>query len=163
MMDIPTGIMITAIMIMATVKMNDNFLIARYTPFLFCYIVTASPEAPREKRLGEPFGSDLYKKAPNDCNCLHSMSALVAITGHDSIVKRRDSPFSFRYLCFLLEESIRKQKVPERKSLRHCENSDNCYCRWAISDTNIDIIAEASAKCKMFDEFTSLCFNDDSV
>ena len=114
MLDIPTGIMITAIMIMATVKMNDNFLIARYTPFLFCYIVTASPEAPREKRLGEPFGSDLYKKAPNDCNCLHSMSALVAITGHDSIVKRRDSPFSFRYLCFLLEESIRKQKVPER-------------------------------------------------
>ena len=29
----------------------------------FLDIVTASPEAPREKRLGEPFGSDLYKKS----------------------------------------------------------------------------------------------------
>jgi len=62
-LDIPTGIMMMAMMSMAMVKMNDNFLIVRHTPFRFVYIVTASTEAPRGKRLGEPFGSDLYKKS----------------------------------------------------------------------------------------------------
>ena len=72
MLDIPTGIMMMAMMSMAMVKMNDNFLIVRHTPFRFVYIVTASPEAPREKRLGEPFGSDLYKKSThqNTLTCI---------------------------------------------------------------------------------------------
>jgi len=31
-------------------------------------IVTASHKAPREKRLGEPYGSDLYKKSTQRMN-----------------------------------------------------------------------------------------------
>jgi hypothetical protein len=43
------------------------------------------------------------------------MSAFVAsYGGPDLTVKRRDKPFGSGILCFFLEESIRKQKVPKR-------------------------------------------------
>ena len=66
MFDTPTGKMMTAIISMAMVNPKDNFRIVIHTPYKIFLYSNGKPMAPREKRLGEPYGSDLYKNAPKE-------------------------------------------------------------------------------------------------
>jgi len=61
------------------------------------FIVTASHKAPREKRIGEPYGSDLYKKHPKN-EFTHSLSALLP-NGHDEIVNTEGGPSVSTKFC----------------------------------------------------------------
>ena len=50
------------------VVLNDRYSQVSSLLYWILYIVTASHKAPREKRLGDPYGSDLYKKSTQRMN-----------------------------------------------------------------------------------------------
>ena len=62
------------------------------------YIVTASHKAPREKRMGEPYGSDLYKKSTPKNEFTHSLSALLP-NGQDEMVNTEGGPYVSAWFC----------------------------------------------------------------
>jgi len=88
----------------ATAKIRESFLMIITLLVCLLYIVTVSPAAPRLKRLGEPLGSDLYKKSTQ--RNIYSLNALVAQKG--SILFRRTPLPLYNYVPLNKEAEEKK-------------------------------------------------------